>query len=89
MWKALILVGKMCRSTFQYNCLTLTYSIFHVNHNTFRSFLSFYINIFRHSTQLWSLIIPTKRHFNTTESSLLFYYFYVHIGLFQLALRAI
>ena len=35
MWKAQNLAGKVRRSTFQYNHLTLTYSIFHVNRNTF------------------------------------------------------
>ena len=38
MWKAQILTGKMRRSTFQYNLLTLTYAIFHVNRNTFPEF---------------------------------------------------
>ena len=55
----------------------------------FRSFLNFNINNFRHSTQLSSLIIPTKRHLNATECFLLYFCFYVHIRLFQLALRAI
>ena len=38
MWKAQYLAGKMRRSTIQYNNLTLTYSIFHVNRNTFPEF---------------------------------------------------
>ena len=37
-WKARKLTGKLRRSTFQYNHLTLTYSIFHVNRNTFPEF---------------------------------------------------
>ena len=55
----------------------------------FRSFLKFNINYFRHSTQLSSLVIPAKRQLNGIECSLPHFYFYVHIGLFQLALRAI
>ena len=38
MWKAHKMAGKMRRSTFQYNQMTLTYSIFHVNRNTFPEF---------------------------------------------------
>ena len=34
MWKARFSAGKIRRSTFQYNHLMLTYSIFHVNRNT-------------------------------------------------------
>ena len=60
MWKAHKSAGKMRHSTFQYNHLTLTYVIFHVNRNTFRSFLKFYVNNFWHSTQLSSLTIPAK-----------------------------
>ena len=55
----------------------------------FQCFLKFYINNLRHSTQLSSLIVPAKHHLNATECSLLPFYFYVHFGLFQLALRAI
>ena len=38
MWKAHNSAGKLRHSTFQYNHLTLTYSIFHVNSNTFPEF---------------------------------------------------
>ena len=38
MWKAHKLAGKMRRSMFQYNKLTLTYGIFHVNRNTIPEF---------------------------------------------------
>ena len=38
MWKAHSLAGKMRRFTFQYNQLTLTYNIFHVNRNTIPEF---------------------------------------------------
>ena len=38
MWKARILTGKMHPSTIQDNNLTLTYSFFHVNRNTFSEF---------------------------------------------------
>ena len=38
MWKTHKLAGKRSRSTFQYNHLTSTYSIFHVNRNTFPEF---------------------------------------------------
>ena len=38
MWKAHNLARKLRHSTFQYNHLTLTYSIFHVNSNTFPEF---------------------------------------------------
>ena len=55
----------------------------------FWSFLKIYLKKFQHSTQLSSLIIPVKHHSNATECSLLPFYFYVHIGLFQLAPRAI
>ena len=55
----------------------------------FWSILKFYINIFRNSTQLSSSIILAKHHLNATECWVLPFYFYVHIGLFQLALRAI
>ena len=55
----------------------------------FRSFLKLYINNSQHSTQLSSLIIPAKHHLNANECFLLPFCFYVHIGLFQLALRAI
>ena len=55
----------------------------------FRSFLEIYLKNFQHSTQLSSLIIPAKQQLNATESSLLPFYFNVHIELFQLALRAI
>ena len=40
MWKAHKLAGKRRNSTFQYNFLTLTYSNFHVNRNTFPEFSS-------------------------------------------------
>ena len=89
MWKALNLAGKMRRSSFQHNVLMLTYIIFYVNRNRFPEFSHFFINNFRHSTQLSSLFIPAKRHMNATESSSLPFDFHVHIGLFQLALRAI
>ena len=38
MWKGHKSAGKMRRSTFQYNHLTLTYGIFHVNRNTIPEF---------------------------------------------------
>ena len=38
MWKTLEMAVKMRCSTIQYNLLTLTYSIFHVNRNTFPEF---------------------------------------------------
>ena len=38
MWKAHKLAGKMRRSTFQYNHLTLTDGIFQVHRNTFLEF---------------------------------------------------
>ena len=38
MWKAHLLVGKMRRSKFHFDHLTLTYSIFHVNRYTFPEF---------------------------------------------------
>ena len=38
MWTAHKLTGKMRRSPFQYNRLTLTYNFFHVNRNTFPEF---------------------------------------------------
>ena len=52
MWKAHKMAGKMGRSTFQYNHLTLTCSIFHVNRNTIPEFsqnLSHEVSTF-HST---------------------------------------
>ena len=55
----------------------------------FRSFLKIYLNNFRQSTQLSSLIIAAKNLSNATECFLLTFCFNVHIGLFQLALRAI
>ena len=89
MWEAHNLAGEMRHETFQYNHLTLTFGIFHVNLNTFWSFLKFFIKNFSHSTQLSSLTIPDKHHLNVTERSPLLFCFYMHIGLFQLALRAI
>ena len=38
MWKAHKKAGKMRRPTFQYNHLTLTYGVFHVNRITFPEF---------------------------------------------------
>ena len=38
MWKAHVLTGQMRCSTFQYNHLKLTHSIFHVNRNIFPEF---------------------------------------------------
>ena len=38
MGKAQKLAEKRCRSTLQYNHLTLTYGIFHVHRNTFLEF---------------------------------------------------
>ena len=38
MWKAHSLTGKMHRQTYQYNNLTLTFDIFHVNRNTIPEF---------------------------------------------------
>ena len=38
MWKAHLSVGKMRRSKILFDHLTLTYSIFHVNRNTFPEF---------------------------------------------------
>ena len=52
----------------------------------FQDFLKFYIDNFGHSTQFSSLIVPAKHHLKATECFLLTFYFYVHIGLFQLAL---
>ena len=87
MWKAHNLAGKMRPSKFQYNQLTLTYGIFHVNRDTFPEFSQILYQ------QFWtfhsSLIVPAMHHLNAIERSFLLFCFYVHIGLFQLALRAI
>ena len=54
MWKAHSLAGKMRHFTFQYNLLTLTYSIFHVNRNTIPEFSQ---NFYQHFLTLHSTFV--------------------------------
>ena len=48
------MAGKMRRSTFQYNQMTLTYSIFHVNRNTFPEFCQI---LYQHFSTIHSTLV--------------------------------
>ena len=67
MWKAHKLAGKMRRSTFQYNQLKLTYSIFHVIFNTFLEFSQILRQLFLtfHSTLVVNY--PSQASLDATE----------------------
>ena len=74
---------------FHYKHLTLTYGNFQVIRNRIpesSQILSQTLLTF-HSTLVVNC--PSQASFEKTECSSLSYHFYVHIGLFQLALRAI
>ena len=77
-WKAHSLAGKTRRFTFQYNQLTLTYSIFHVNRNTNPEFSQ---NFYQHFSTFHSTIVvnyPSQASFERYWMLLLPFYFYVH-----------
>ena len=65
MWTAHKLAGKMRRSTIQYNRLTLTYSIFHMNCNTFLEFSQILCQQFStlHSTLVVNYSSPSQASF--------------------------
>ena len=67
MWKAQKSAGKMRHSTFQYNHLTLTYAIFHVNRNTFPEFSQILRQLFLtfHSTLVVNY--PSQASLEATE----------------------
>ena len=69
MWKTHTLAGKMRRSAFQYNHLTLTYSFFHVNRNTFQEFSQ---TLYQQFSTFHSTLVVTYRNQASIERNRMF-----------------
>ena len=89
MWKTHFQPRRMRSKMFQSKHLTLTHGIFQVNCNTFPELPE---NLSQHFLTFHSFLVANysrQASFQRNGVSSLCFHFFVHVGLFQLALRAI